>query len=100
MCGVTDAELPTDLVEDDGTRPVEAPWLDDPAAWSIRQVSASTLRPGSYCFAPSRHAFVRVVACTQLRGQEPLVFVDLADGRTLSLAAADEVFVRVPPQQA
>jgi hypothetical protein len=73
---------------------LDAPWLHDPSAWSIRRAEASTLRPGVFCFAPSRQTFLRVVAVTHLRGPDAPIFVDLSDGRSLKLAPADEVFIR------
>ena len=74
---------------------LEAPWLESPTEWSIRRSDASSLRPGVFCFAPSRQAFLRVVAVTHLRGQDDLIFVDLSDGRSLKLTPSDEVFVRI-----
>lgn len=78
----------------DDTAALEAPWLATPAEWSIRCSEAASLRPGVFCFAPSRQAFLRVTAVTHLKGQNDLIFIDLSDGRSLKLSPSDEVFIR------
>lgn len=87
--------LPPEGLLEQQSAPVDAPWLADPDGWSIRQLPAGELRPGVFCFMPSQQQFIPVAACTLLRGEKPLVFVDLANGRTLSLPVSEPVFVRV-----
>lgn len=70
------------------------PWVENPDDYPIREVRVSAVRPGMYCFLPNSQEFNEVVAVTHLRSGAALVFLDLANGRTLSLAAADLVFVR------
>lgn len=74
----------------------DAPWLEDAESWSTFSTPAKTLRPGMFCFVPSRQCFLRIAAVTHLTGDEPLVFVDLSDGRTLALHPAEPVYVRTP----
>lgn len=70
------------------------PWVENPDHYPIREVRVSAVRPGMYCFLPHSHEFAEVVAVTHLRSGTAVVFLDLSNGRTLSLGAADLVFVR------
>ena len=70
------------------------PWVEKPDDYPIREVRVSSVRPGMYCFLPNSHEFAEVVAVTHLRSGAALVFLDLSNGRTLSLAATDLVFIR------
>jgi hypothetical protein len=88
------SNLPPKPVAHEDVQSIEAPWLDNSTEWSIRRSEASSLRPGVFCFAPSRQAFLRVVAVTHLRGHDDLIFIDLSDGRSLKLSPSDEVFIR------
>lgn len=83
---------------DDAKLPVEAgpdaPWIDAPDGWTTSSQESGSLRPGDYCFLPSRQAFVRAIAVTHLKGSEPTVFVDLSDGHTLCLHPTERIFTR------
>lgn len=70
------------------------PWVENPDDYPIREVRVSMVRPGMYCFLPNSHEFAEVVAVTHLRSATAVVFLDLANGRTLSLTSTDVVFVR------
>ena len=70
------------------------------ASWSIQARPASVLRPGMLCFVPSRQEFTPVLEVTRIAGENPVVFIDIAGGRTLQFALTDEVFVRIPPHLA
>ena len=70
------------------------PWVENPDDYPIREVQVSAIRPGMYCFLPHSHEFAEVVAVTHLRSGAAVVFLDLSNGRTLSLGATDLVFVR------
>ena len=73
----------------------DAPWLDDDQDWSIFEVSAASLRPGWWCHTQERMAFVAICGVTVLMtGRGRVVFVDLADGRTLALDETASVIVR------
>lgn len=82
---------------DDG--PDGAPWLLEPSVWSIREILASDVRPGMFCFVPSQQEFVEVASCTLMRAQTHVVFIDLANGKTLQFPTTDEVFVRIKGAQ-
>jgi hypothetical protein len=74
---------------------LEAPWLEDDEEWETTEATVAELRPGWYCHTQEHTGFVRVCSITILpstRGR--MVFVDLADGRTLALEETTSVFVR------
>ena len=79
----TPSDPPPKPVPSEDIQSIEAPWLNNATEWSIRRSEAQSLRPGVFCFAPSRQAFLRVVAVTHLRGHDDLIFIDLSDGRSL-----------------
>lgn len=74
---------------------VTAPWVARPDAFSITAATFAEVRPGWFCFMRDTQAFIAVTAVTVLsaRGGK-VVFIDLADGRTLSGGPSDDVFVR------
>jgi hypothetical protein len=73
----------------------DAPWLTEDQDWSICEEPASMLRPGWWCHTQEQMAFVAICGVTLLpTGRGRIVFVDLADGRTLALDENAAVFVR------
>lgn len=85
---------------DDSSIQADEPTTLVDASWSIQTRPASFLRPGMLCFVPSRQEFTPVLEVTRLSGENPVLFIDIAGGRTLQFALTDEVFVRIPPHLA
>lgn len=88
-------EPPDSSANDEGATPFAVG-----SSWSIQARPASSLRPGMLCFVPSRQEFSPVLEVTRIAGENPVVFIDISDGRTLQFALSDEVFVRIPPHLA
>lgn len=86
ICWVTDT---------DSGAPILAPWLSRPELWSIREVPALEVRPGMFCFVPSLQEFVEVTSCTLMGSQTPVVFIDLANAKTLQFPTQDLVYARI-----